>query len=202
MTQRNLTGWSYAEILQGDTLQSIAARELNDASQWALLATINGLSPPYITGDPTQASASVKLYGQSIIIPGATPQASATVDPNAVFGVDVALTNGFMSAVGGDLISVAGQPNLSQALAGRIITDKRELLFHLDYGCKVRQILGAANGQTAALLGAQFVKSSLLADPRVQSVESVIATINGDSTDIVATIIPVSGAPITLSVTV
>ncbi len=48
---RTLTGWRFVETLANDTMQGIAARELGDASRWVDLVNINGLTPPYLTGE-------------------------------------------------------------------------------------------------------------------------------------------------------
>lgn len=196
---RSLTGFRYVQIEQGDTLQAIAARELKDASRWPDLIIINGLVYPYLTGDATKAGASVKLYGDLIAVPAASVQVNSSVDPNAVFGIDVALTKGDLSAVGGDFALISGRENYKQAISNRVSTNKAELLFHLDYGCDVRRLLGAVNGPTAELLAAEYVKASLLSDNRTQSVPSVNVSVVGDTLSTNATVVPVTGAVIEIS---
>src|SRR6185312_10836236 len=88
---RTLNGYRYVQILQGDTLQRIALRELKDASRWPDLITINDLSFPYIAAN---GSDGVKAYGDSILVPAAVATVDATVDPDEVFGIDLALNDG------------------------------------------------------------------------------------------------------------
>ncbi len=196
---KTLTGWRQVEILYGDTLQLIAARELKDASQWPLIANINGLRPPYLTADPARASATVLLYGQMLIVPAATMQA-ATIDPTDVYLTDLDLTGGVLSLnSNGDLKTISGRANLRQALNNRIQTDPMELLFHPDYGCQARKLLGTVNGPTAVVLAAQYVKSAVQSDNRIQSVNTVTAKANGDACVVNAEVTPISGAPLNLS---
>lgn len=199
MSDRILRGYRLVEIRHGDTLQALAARELGDASKWVSIADINGLTPPYVTGDTLAAGESIKLFGQTILVPSIGGGASAIVDPDRVYGVDLDLAGGEMSATDGDVTLIAGRPNLRQAINHRIATDLQELLFHLAYGCGVRRVLGTANGPAAGLLGAQYVKSALDMDPRVESVPTCSAEVVGDQVIITARIQPVSGAAFDIS---
>jgi phage baseplate assembly protein W len=198
---RALTGWRFCETRGGDTLQEVAARELGDASLWVDLIDINDLKPPFLTGDPSLAGPHVKLYGQLIMVPASSPQATADTDPEAVFGVDIALDGAgrLAATASGDLAIVGGHANLKQALQNRIATDTGELLFHLDYGCKVRRMVGVANGPGAGLIGGQYVRSAILDDPRIDSVSSVTVTVQGDALQIRAVAAAIAGAPITIN---
>jgi phage baseplate assembly protein W len=199
---KRLSGYRFVTVQQGDTLQAIAQRELGDTTLWADLITINGLTPPYLTGDPLEASATVKLYGQEILLPAATVQISATSDPDRVFGVDLKLTNGRLGAANGDLALVGGVSNLRQAIKNRIETQLGELLFHPPYGCGVYRVKGEGADPTAATLGAKYVEGSLLADPRIAAVEAVTATITGDTCEIIATARAVAGTSVDILSTV
>lgn len=190
---RNLSGFRFVEIAVDDTMQSIAARELGDASRWVDIVNINGLSPPYLTGDSSLASAKVKLYGQTIIVPAAVSQVLAADNPDAVFGADLALPAGRLTVVNGDFGLISGRQNLDQALKNAIETETEELLFHPTYGCLARTLVGAVNGPTKGLLAASAVKSTLLADKRVDSVSSSKAVVSGDVISVAATAVSVSG---------
>lgn len=196
---RPLTGFRLVELRYGDTLQELAARELGDANKWRDIIAINDLLPPYVTADSAQAGPRVKLFGQMILVPAVTATVTAEADPAAVFGVDIALTNGLLTSDGGDLKLVSGHANLKQALTHRVRTPLRDLLFHLYYGCGVHRLVGKATGGTAAQLGNQYVRGALLADPRVANIESVTSSPRGDVMPITATVNPIVGGPIEVS---
>lgn len=199
---RILTGFRPVEIRQGDTLQSIAARELDDASKWALIAAINGLKPPYLTASAAEAGEAVKLYGQMLLVPAAVQQATSNTTPEVVFGIDLDLGSGELSAEDGDFALISGRANLKQALLNRVSTVWGELLFHLDYGCGARTLLGTVNGPTAGLLAAEYVKAAVLADPRISSIESAEAEVLGDQINTSVEAVPISGRPVDLSAVV
>ena len=193
---RPLNGFRLVEIKHGDTLQELAARELGDANKWRDIIAINDLLPPYVTGVAAEAGRHVKLYGQMIMVPAVQSSVSAEADPAAVFGVDLDLTGGLLAADSGDLRLIAGRANLRQALTHRVRTPLRDLLFHLPYGCGVHRLIGRVTGGAAAQLGSQYVRGALLADPRVSNVESVHSSPDGDVLPVAATINPIVGAPI------
>lgn len=202
MTERTLTGYRFVSITQGDTVQGIAARELGDASKWVDLVAINGLVWPYLTGDPAQAGPHVKLYGDTIIVPAARTQTSNVTDVASVFGTDLRLSNGLLTAsTDGDLAVVSGRANLRQALQNRIRTALGELLFHLTYGCGVHRLKGLANGPGAAILAGRYVRDAMLSDPRVEKVSSTVATVTGDVVAVEASVEAVAGASIDIQTT-
>lgn len=194
---RDLAGYRYVEIEHGDTLQKVAFRELGDAARWNELIWINNLVPPYITDDVDLASNRVLLSGGLILVPSGRPVAGTTVDPNRVFDSDCRLRAGLLdSDEGGDLFVVSGMENLKQQLAHRIMTDRGQLMFHPEYGCDIRRILGVVNGVTASLLAANYAKAALMADDRVAEVVQTDAEIVGELTNLKAEIRPISGRAI------
>lgn len=196
---REAPGIRLVESQHGDTLQRLALRELGDASRWVEIVELNGLRPPYLSDI---ARPGVLAYGASIRIPSPTSRVSASEDPAAVYGGDLRLWSGALQVENGDFVVVAGVPNLTQALRHRVLVDKRELGFHPEYGCYIRSLLGMANGPVAGQLAAFYVKSALLEDERVSSVPSCVAEVVGDQLRVFATVVPVSGAPVDISVVV
>lgn len=197
MNYRTAPNVRYVDIQYGDDLRKISLRELGTADKWVDLVLLNDLKPPYIA---EVASSGVLAYGDRISVPAAAATISAAQDPAAVYGVDAALSKKRLVIEGGDIAVVAGIPNLSQALANRIMVQKRELGFHPQYGCYVHTILGRLNGPSAGQLAALYVKSSLLEDARVATVPSCVATVLGDQISVEATVQPVSGKPVELKV--
>ena len=201
--QKPLAGFRFVEILHGDTLQAIAARELGDASQWSQLIAMNGLVPPYITDDPSVVTAGVLLSGGSIKVPAPQPVVTSTTDPDLVFERDILLdTYGGLSTENGDFAVASGRTNLRQALVNRVNTDRGELIFHQEYGSRVRALLGAVNGPTATLLAAQYAKSCVAADSRIKQVNSATATAVGDAIQVSVEAQPITGRVVDVTVTV
>jgi phage baseplate assembly protein W len=197
---RPLAGYRFVQTEHGDTLQKVAARYLGDASLWTEIIVLNQMVPPYLTDDPSAATAGVFLNGSYITIPASAPGAS-TSDPAAVFGRDILLTGGVLTVVNGDLALVDGVDNLNQALQNLLQTDQGELLFHQDYGTLIRMLIGTKNGPTAALLAAEYAKDPIAADPRISDVSGATGIPVGDGLQVVVQAVTVQGAPTSTSVT-
>lgn len=197
---RPLTGYRWSQIRWGDTLQSIAARELGDAGRWHEIIAFNRLRPPYLAAT---ASDGVLAYGGLILLPAPAPMAYTALDPDSVFERDVALVNRqLMADDGGDFVVVAGRANLRQALSHRVMTERGELLFHASYGCLVSRLIGTVNGPTASLLAAQYVRAAVQADPRIQRVTRSEAEVLGDKITATVEAMPIVGKRVDLEVTI
>lgn len=192
---RPLGGFRLVDVLHGDSLQQLAARELGDASRWVDIANINNLLPPYITDDPALASDRVLLSGGVLLVPArSTPTAQTGTTELAIYGTDLSLEDGDFSAdESGDISVVSGRENLKQALQHAVVTERGELMWHPSYGSLIRSLLGAIGGASASLLAAQYVKATLRADFRVKEVASSKATISGDVVRVECYVVPVTG---------
>jgi phage baseplate assembly protein W len=197
-----LVGYRFVNTIIGDSLQRIAQRALGDATQWPLLIAYNNLIPPYITDDPAQAGPQVIQTGEQILVPASAPVVESAVDPDQVFLIDIALTNGLItSGANADLALVAGLDNLQQALANRVISTSGILLFHSEYGSFIKRLLGTANGPTVELLAAQYAAAAIIADDRVSEIIQATASITGVEVDVSVDVQPVVGQPLTVTAT-
>ena len=192
-----INGFRYIQTRYGDTLQTVALRELGDASAWSQLAWFNELVPPYLTDDIAQVKNGVVLNGGTIRIPAASAYVSADVSPDEVFLADIKLHNGELQVENGDFAIVSGLPNLHQAISGLIQTDHGDLLFHGEYGANLGRLKGALAGPSLEAVGAQYVEDALAAETRIQTVNSVTATVQGDRLSIESNVTPISGANVT-----
>lgn len=189
------------ETRRSDTLQKIAARELGNATRWYELVAINRLLPPYLTDDPVEAGERVLLTGSGLLVPdeGAPVQASRAADPATTYGMDVALSDGLlMETEDGDFAVATGYDNLVQALKHRLDTDIGELVFHRDYGCGVRRLLGHGGTTATGRLAQALVRRAVASDPRVADARGVTATISGDVLTVTGTAVAVDGSTIPL----
>ena len=193
---RSTTGWRFVAIAQGDTLQSIALREMGDAARWIDLVSLNDLAHPYITGDSAVALASggrVRLYGQTLRVFAPVAFADAALNPDAVFLTDIALEGGMLAADAGNLAVVSGRSNLRAGLSRRITTDRGELPFHPTYGTALRSMIGAVAGPTRGLLAARDARLAVERDRRIARVVEARATVAGDSVRVTVSAEPVAG---------
>lgn len=196
-TQKPLGGYRRVQVEWGDTLQRLASRELGDASLWPTIASINKLVPPYLTGDRELASANVLLYGETIIIPGVNEEMSpGSTTAEDVFLRDVSLAGGTLHVSDGDFDIMAGRANLRQALTHRVQTETGELIFHTNYGCRVHELKGEKNTAVAGLLSAVFAREAVAEDPRVRSVTSADAEVDGDAIRVEVRAQTISGHPV------
>lgn len=183
----------------GESLQELALRELGDATQWPMIAWINGLKAPYIVQTAAEVRPGVVMFGTSLAVPSGSPEPTSGIGD--LYYTDLLLTGGQLQVDDdGDLQLVAGISNLEQGLRHRIVVDRRELVFHPTYGCYVSELLGRNNTPADLRLAEFYVRSSLLEDERVRSVSSVVATGVGVSMTVEARIIAVSGVTVDLEV--
>jgi phage baseplate assembly protein W len=202
---RPLSGYRLADTLRSDTLQMVAMRELGNAARWVDLANINGLLPPYLTDDPLLASSRVLLTGSKLLVPALEPvsQNAAGTTPDDLYQTDIGLFDGDLEvSAGGDFLILDGRANLRQALKNRVLVERGELIFHPEFGCLVRRLIGVVNGPTASVMAAKYVASTLRADPRVSKVVSTTAEVIGDTINVVADVIPISGQSTKIEVTI
>lgn len=164
-------------VLYGDTIQRLAFRETGDAAEWPRLVELNGLRPPFLV-EPGAGGPGLVEYGQTLLIPsGEDIRDDAEVGD---FGTDVLLAGGELLVEDGDIVVVSGIENLRQAITHVIATDEGELIFHPEYGSRIRRVLGSSNGPVSTLLAAEYAKAAVLSDERVLAVPTATSEAAGD----------------------
>ncbi|MBT8430094.1 MAG: LysM peptidoglycan-binding domain-containing protein [Gammaproteobacteria bacterium] len=200
LKSRDYTGFSEIPVGQGDTLASIAARTLGDARKWPDLALVNNLSPPFITTGPKLPG--TLQPGSRIIIPVNKPvrpaQVLTTGDPdvgasqaNAHLGVDyeyVQTEDGSwgwkIDAAHGavDGTRAAGIGNLAQALGSRLRTERGTNLLYPGLG--LPRLIGASQLESPAPEINLRVRQQILADPRIDRLESASFSVVNDAVEV------------------
>lgn len=198
--ERQMPGFRLVETHWNDDLQAVAAREMGDANRWPELVWLNGLVHPYITNDEQRVTPSVVLAGSFIKVPAPMPVYTDDAARGQVYERDCAMNDRLLSDDGsGDLLVVAGSDNLRQQLQHAVNTPRGQARRHPQYGCLVWRLQGKVNGPTAERLGAEYIKSTLLSDYRVSSVESSQAEVSGDAIRITARAVAIEGGAVDIS---
>jgi phage baseplate assembly protein W len=170
-------------LQQGEDLRAIATRELGSATRWVEIARINNLRLPFIIASyrPADRLPHTLVWGDQFLIPWS---ANADLPPTmlSTYGRDVAMDHGqFQSTPGGDLATVGGVENMTQALTHRVRTLLGELTYHPRYGCNVILALGLPAAPFSSLMASAWVQEALKAEPRVFQIHYVKAEVAGDT---------------------
>lgn len=190
-------GYREITILFYDTLQTIAARQLGDARRWVDIALANDLRAPYISDEGLPGT---KRYGDPILIPtrsrgGSDGTIRSSGDPElrasqneATYGRDLELEfdgNGRAdlkvdTALGStDFRTVAGVPNLQQAIQVILSTEQGTNLLYLQVGYP--RIVGQ-RGTFERILNAQLsITEAIQRDPRIERTRSVDFSVDDDA---------------------
>ena len=143
----------------------------------------------------------VMMPGDIILIPkteGMTNNiiSGATKDYEALFGIDIALTeDGELDVANetlNDLKRVYGVKNLVQALKNRIETQKRYYIYHPEYGTDLPYYIGRKNITHWQDLVKVDLKEGVLLDPRISEIKQFLMTIDGDEIKLDFDAIPIN----------
>ena len=168
-------------VLPNDTLQSIALRAYGDAALWVQIAIHNGWQDSL-----HDANGKPLAPGDELLLPG-TPSADGALTPD-LYGTDLYVdADGNLELTDdGDVRTVRGVANLTQALTRRLTTRLGDVATAQGYGLVV------APGDLMSLETAGYLAShsreQLLADPRVGEVLSLAVVELGDTLDLDAAI--------------
>ncbi len=170
-------------VKEGDTLQTIANRELGDMALWIHIAILNNLTSnsELAPGDtlflPVQQASSTE-FSAFILSEKTTDQ----------YGTDMQLDSrrGFAIAENGDYATVSGLSNIIQAIDSRLNTKLRSMIKHTAFG--IATIPGRPTNELAVAYTRSSLKASLFRDPRIAFVRDIGVTLREDGISITARI--------------
>lgn len=189
-------------VEQGDTLETIAAKTIGDASAWRDIALLNQLEPPYVSAAGVPGTVGV---GSRILVPstrqptalqathGVVGVRSGASPEERLLGVDMALVpcsgepecyDWVVDTARGstDAVKAVGISNLSQALRTRVELEQGGLPGYPSVG-RVRDIR-SGRPELDREMKRLRISQAVLADPRITAVESLSFPEDGDSPDI------------------
>lgn len=181
-------GYTPRTLTASDTWDSIAQEVYGDASLGLLLSTCNSnLVQSPDTGSETAATPGMPPVGTEINIP--VLQMNKGFDgtnevynlPGIVdnYGQDIGInSDGSLNIVGGDLGTTKSSDTLEQAVLNRLSTAIGSRIRTEVYG--IRANIGDSDN-TIPIVIASSIEATLLADPRVKSIDNVDFTGRGDN---------------------
>ena len=181
-----------ATLRRNKSLMDLAARTVGSYEEWASIAALNAVQPPY----PGPANQTLAASGTPLLLPGSVVPPSGSIPTYAanVLGIDYDFgpINGPQPAWLGDISLIAGYLNLRRALGRQLQTPLGTLIYHSDFGCRIPYEIGAVQSVNEADRLAAFGAAALASDPRTANVLSAVATVQpGRLATFSGTVIPV-----------
>lgn len=131
---------------------------------------------------PADLSTKVAKPGDRIFLPLVASSTGNILDQQTaldLYGTDIELTTkGQLTLANGDLKTVSGIDNISQALRFRSQLPYGSYLVHTDEGNKCYFLIGETVRPETPLRAAAFIKEALETDPRVASVPKVMSDVS------------------------
>lgn len=194
-------------IAYGDTIQAITQHEMGDLSRWQEIVEYNSLDYPFVVESLDQKlnhEGKVVTTGDTIIIPIivdlmdtdadtlghrdrelimglalgrdlAVKYQEQSVGHKALYGESVGLI-----ATRGEIATVSGVDNLRQAIINRLLTPRGTLLMHPSYGSNLYALMGSPATKDNMVMIEDEIASTIKKDGRVQDVEIVNSTVEGE----------------------
>ncbi|KIL42087.1 hypothetical protein SD70_02570 [Gordoniibacillus kamchatkensis] len=192
-------------LLQGDDYGSAIVEAVNGNTivlSSAIQGNFDQSAIAIIYANQENVTTQVLRTGDTLLYPVNSQQNSGM--NTLVFGTDWRLDdNGFLQKQDGDISTISGADNLTQALKMRFKTPLGALNLHPDYGNSLFSILGEAGAPYFKSLASHYLEQCALQDIRVQSAKISEFIITPEAFFATATIVPVgSQDPINQPITI
>lgn len=166
-------GFITSTVKDSDTWDSLALKYYGDASKSTLLAMYNifngsSLETGQIIKIPILEQSQAKNIQNEIFAP-------ADLVDN--YGIDIKIVDGKLTTVNGDLDIAKGIENLNQAISNRLSTEINSRIRVNTYG--IKSTIGGIQEASSYIVSS--IELTLLADPRVKSVDAIVFTGEGDN---------------------
>lgn len=186
---KNAQNYRLAKVLQNDSIQTIATRELGTAARFRELIILNQLKSPFID---TVKSNGVLVPGDDIMIPieGANDDSSIILQNKAYqensgltfselqLGTDLSLDKNFDLEINNlnDFKLKNGHNNAAQAVKIKIALEKNSLKYHPELGLNVK--VGEKYSENLLSELQEDLKNTILSDPRFEDAQFNITVTN------------------------
>lgn len=197
-----------ATINIGEDIKMLANRLLGTSARWKELVILNSLRAPYV--DDTGDGISVLRPGiDSILYPvtaqinrtgvyaGATTKFAGVSSVETRLGVDALIVANasaggivlydLLAGYNGDISTITGISNMSQAVSIKFSTEKGELPTHPGFGALF--IIGRKATAGSIVEFNVNTRATLLSDPRIAEIKSLRTTTDGNVLNVAATLI-------------
>lgn len=186
-------GAALADINVGEDIRKVAKRLIGDAASWKALVILNDLKAPYIssTGDGVEVlrpgvdkilfpSAGTTSSRATTREPGSRPNASTLYGRDAKLGPMVNGVRDLAISQGGDIATIEGVANVSQAVDIKCNTEQGELVAHPNFG--IRLPIGVRGNSAKSMTEFNIMaRSTLLSDTRIAAINRLEFNLNGNT---------------------
>ena len=192
-------------VRYGETMQSIAALEMDDVTQWITIVKYNQLEYPYIVESDSDKIANIEhlvTIGDSIIIPEEASLTQADLDEMTIqdkdeisklaLGQDLSMVDfpNFFASKGtqdsilqldgdnkGDIKTVYGAENVRQSIIAHLLTPKGALILHPEYGSNLHELFVKGNVSNTQIIDDE-ISRTILTDGRISGVKKISSTLS------------------------
>jgi len=166
-----------ATFMTNDSLMTFASRNTGDFENWDAIVTENNLLPPFTAISPTVNTA---YPGESLFLPG---NGLVTNSPQPYnYDLDYLGTDIYYGPLNQEMLPwtsdfniISGIANYEFSLSRALTTSINSLMYENGFGSKIPLLIGNTDSQTTPNDVIAYAESTIMADPRTNSVQNANA---------------------------